>query len=443
MPSHREASAVSPWETIFAAAAGIWLALALTKFGNPVILDQRIAVPSNLHELLLGPWPVAWGYGLFVIVAVLSARTWRFRTLIPAWLLLTPLVWFAWQVLSATQTVDRTLTLATLKHFSVCVGAFYVGLFAFSQVAKPRVFWLALTGGFCVVLLTGWRQHFGGLAETREFFYSLPDWKSQPPELLKKIGSDRIYGTLFYPNAFAGAILLLLPPCLEQIWKAGWPKPGRLAAVGGLAVLAVVCLLWSGSKAGWLIAIVLGAIGLLHLNLDRRLKTLVVAVMILGGLAGFWLKYQGYFNRGASSVSARFDYWDVAWTTLKAEPLLGTGPGTFFVTYRKLKRPEAEMTRLAHNDYLQQGSDSGWVGMLAFIAWFWGALAFLYRRKLMGQGFALGIWLGLIGIALQSTVEFGLYIPGLAWPATFLMGTILGRPLALEGNPIDKGRRPS
>jgi hypothetical protein len=36
------------------------------------------------------------------------------------------------------------------------------------------------------------------------------------------------------------------------------------------------------------------------------------------------------------------------------------------IPYRQLKAPEAEMTRLAHNDYLQQGSDSGGPGMLLY-----------------------------------------------------------------------------
>jgi O-antigen ligase len=261
--------------------------------------------------------------------------------------------------------------------------------------------------------------------------------------LLKKIGSDRIYGTLFYPNALAGAILLLLPACLEQMWKTGWPKAGQVFACGGFTLLAFACLLWSGSKAGWLIALVLGVTALFHLDLSGRVKALIVSVLILGGLAGFWLRYQGYFNRGATSVSARFDYWDVAWRTLNSKPVLGTGPGTFFVTYRSSKRPEAEMTRLAHNDYLQQGSDSGWVGFLAFGVWIWGSLAVLYRRRSTGGGLRLGIWLGLMGMAIQSVVEFGLYIPALAWPTFFLLGTLLGVPPWGEGNPIDKGKAAS
>ncbi|MDB6023564.1 MAG: O-antigen polymerase, partial [Pedosphaera sp.] len=41
------------------------------------------------------------------------------------------------------------------------------------------------------------------------------------------------------------------------------------------------------------------------------------------------------------------------------------------------------------------------------------------------------VWLGVLGWALQSFVEFGLYIPALAWPAFGFMGWLLGANLAV------------
>jgi len=35
------------------------------------------------------------------------------------------------------------------------------------------------------------------------------------------------------------------------------------------------------------------------------------------------------------------------------------------------------------------------------------------------------LWLGLLGWALQGLVEFGLYIPALAWPAFTFLGLLL------------------
>jgi hypothetical protein len=451
MLSRKSEPTVDAWEGVFAGASGLWLALALIKFGNPVILDQQIQAPADLDELLINSWPVVWGYALLALVLIVSWRFWQWRPSsvavahhkppsarnplplrrvdapVPMWLLVAPLLWLGWQFLSATQTVDRALTTATLPHFVACVGAFYLGLFALARVSRLGPFWWGLVGGFLVVLIAGWKQHFGGLEETRRFFYSLPDWQSYPPEFLKKVSSNRIYSTLFYPNALAGVILLLLPASLAIVWRAGWPSRqwARLPLVGIIGVLGLGSLYWSGSKSGWLIAMIQGSLALVRSPLRTRSKALLLTAALSVGLGLFWLSYRDYFGRGATSVAARFDYWHAAWQTLATNPALGSGPGTFMVSYKRLKPPQAEMTRLAHNDYLQQGSDSGWPGALAYAAWVLGAIAMLYRNSSTDLS-NLGIRLGLVGMSLHGFVEFGLYIPALAWPFFLLLGWLLG-----------------
>ena len=430
MPSKSAVASNESWEGLFAGAAGLWLALALIKFGNPVILSQQIQAPANREELLLAPWPVSWGYALLGLVVLLGLRFWRWQTSAPPWLIGLPAIWLLWQCLSALQTVDRELTAQTMPHFFACVASFYVGLFAFRRVSQTRVFWIALLGAFVVVLAIGWRQHFGGLEESRRAFYSLPDWRNYPPDFLKKIASDRIFSTLFYPNTLAGVIILLLPACLMTLWQNNPSSSSavQLGVCGLVAILGLGCLYWSGSKGGWLIALAQGIVALLHAPLPKRAKLGIVVAFAVAGGAGFWFRYQSYFDRGATSVSARFDYWRAGWTTLQQRPVLGSGPGTFMASYKALKPPEAEMTRLAHNDFLQQGSDSGWIGMVAFAGWMLGGVSLLYRRSKLEGRRNLGIWLGLAGVTAQSFVEFGFYIPAIAWPTCFLLGWLGGVP---------------
>ena len=83
------------------------------------------------------------------------------------------------------------------------------------------------------------------------------------------------------------------------------------------------------------------------------------------------------------------------------------------------------MTRLVHNNYLEQASDSGVIGFLTFLALIIGLLTFLYRKSRREPALFF-VWLGLLGWALQGLVEFGLYIPALAWPAFLLFGWLLG-----------------
>ena len=75
------------WDGVFGGAVGLWLGLALLKFGNPVILDQRIPAPTNREELIIQAWPVSWGYWLLVVVVLLGFKTWRWKTGVPWWLL--------------------------------------------------------------------------------------------------------------------------------------------------------------------------------------------------------------------------------------------------------------------------------------------------------------------------------------------------------------------
>jgi hypothetical protein len=372
-------------------------------------------------------------FGIFVVRRAVAA---------PRWLIALPLVWLGWQFVAATNTVDAELTRSTLKHFVACVVCFYLGLFSLARLRNPIHFLWPICGGFLVMIAVGIQQHFGGLEESRQYFfaYVYPQTPSVPPEFLKKISSDRIFSTQFYPNALAGVVLLLLPATLVVIWQSKrWlTAAARTFLIGVVGLAALACLYWSGSKGGWLLMLVIGMVALLRLQFAMRLKVVLAGVVLMAGLAGFALKYAGFFQRGATSVSARFDYWDAALRTTVANPLFGTGPGTFAIPYKQIKRPESEMARLTHNDYLQQASDSGLVGFVFYVVFIGGAL-FLGKPSSSDAEsdsnlLRFSIWLGLLGWSLQSLLEFGLYIPALAWYSFACLGLLLGR----TAKPIDK-----
>jgi len=422
----------SIWPKTFAGLTGAWLGVSLVKFGNPVILDRLVESPRGFWEMVFNPWPVAWGYWMLSVLVISGAGVVRFKTSAPRWLVALPMVWFVWQLVAATQTVDVQLTNATLLHFAACNACFYLGLFALSRVRQMTWFWNFLLLGFAWVLWMGLCQHFGGLEATQQMIYQQPNWQQLPPEYLMRMASKRIFSTLVYPNAFAGAILLLLPASLAVVFKmtARLGNVVRGVLVGSLAYAGLACLFWSGSKSGWLIALALGLFTLLRLPLTRQVKLGVVIAILAVGLAGFFVKFSGYFHRGATSVSARFEYWRAAWEITKSHPVLGSGPGTFSVAYKKIKAPGAEMTRLAHNNYLEQASDSGVLGFFSFAAFVFGSLAVLYR-KLNVDLIRFGVLAGVLGWVAQGFVEFGLYIPAIAWPAFLFLGWLLG------GNEID------
>jgi hypothetical protein len=51
------------------------------------------------------------------------------------------------------------------------------------------------------------------------------------------------------------------------------------------------------------------------------------------------------------------------------------------------------------------------------------------------------LWLGTLGWALQSFVEFGLYLPALAWPAFAFLGCLLRRRFELEPENVGNDKR--
>ena len=86
------------------------------------------------------------------------------------------------------------------------------------------------------------------------------------------------------------------------------------------------------------------------------------------------------------------------------------------------------MARLAHNDYLEQFSDSGVIGGLAYATWIFLALTTVGRKIWRnGGGISLAIFVGLIGWFIQGFGEFGLYVPALAWTVFTLLGILVGQ----------------
>lgn len=452
---------------IYALMFGSFLGLAILKFGNPAILDQVIGSPASFSELLRDPWPLHWANALLAVLAVIGvivAFASKARWTGPRCLWMLPLVWFAWQLLSATQSVDRHLTAITLCQLGGCAACYFLGAVVVGKGEGWRFVMVGVLAALTFCLVRAVAQKFFEFPREREFMLESQrvGWTNLPPDLVQEMKHDnliinsngvdianplimqkyekgRVHGTLVYPNALAGAVLLLLPMGLVAVFDTtrNLRRLTCVAAMGLGIFLGAAALFASGSKGGWLVALAAGVLWLLRLNWPRRFKWLTVVVLVAGGLSVFAVRFQSYFAKGATSVGARFDYWRVAARVAVEKPLFGTGPGTFQRPYERLKRPDAEMARLVHNDYLEQFSDSGLTGGVTYITWILLMLWLPGRRVWRG-----GSWLEfavLVGLAAwfaQGLMEFSLYVPALAWTAFTLAGCLLAR----SANRFDKAR---
>ena len=456
---------------IYALVFGLFLGLCIIKFGNPVILDLKIDPPASLSEAWRYAWPTHWAnwilfplaaVGAMLIIPLLGAR----QPPQLRWLLVLPILWLGWQMLCATQTVDGNLTAITLWQFSGCVAAYFIGVFLFRSPRSLQFLLIGVLAGFTVCLIRATDQHFE-FPRTQKVLLEgqSTGWTNFPPEamqemrrdqtiittngvdvinpaILNRFSKNRVMGTLVYPNALAGIILLLFPVSLVLAFNGTKTlRPiVRGAAIALTLALGLAAFFWSGSKFGWLLAMTAGGICLFRLNWPLKLKISAILMVAVVGLGIFAVRFHSYFAHGATSATARLDYWRAAVQTTRSYPLFGTGPGTFQKPYARLKSPDSEMARLAHNDYLEQYSDSGIIGGIIYLVWIVTALVVAGKNLWKTDNPLLfAIFLGILAWFVQGFGEFGLYIPALAWTAFTLLGCLL----AQKPNPFDKKSPPA
>lgn len=439
--SHLEA--VTRAARVGSAVGGVVLGLGLIKFGNPVIMyaqaPEMFPLPRDPLEWLILAWPYALGVFLTAIAAAWIAAVLVGAPKMFNRLMFLPVAWLVWQCVAAVTGLDPSGSAWVVSHFACCVAWFYIGALVFGRVHPAATPWTGLVLGTACVIAVGLEQRFGGLEETRRFFwqYVYPGLPAAPAELIKRMQSDRIFSTMFYPNTLASALILCMPVVLWAVWsmRRWFERSARVFLVLALLAGALACLVWSGSKAGWLIALGQVMVLLLRVRMPAGLRSGILTVVCVTGLVVFAWRYAGYFQRGATSLGARLDYWAAAVKITGRHPIAGIGQGNFGRVYAQIKPPEAEMTRMVHNDYLQQACESGLVGLTLY-ALMLGSVLLRARPGPPGQWPPrFWLWLGLVGWSAHNLFEFGLYIPALAWPAFCMLG-VLARDADAHAGPM-------
>ena len=285
---------------LYTFAFGLFLGLCIWKFGNPVILDHKIIAPATPAEFFNEPWPLHWANWILLSLVGLGALLIfqkKFTWTQSQWLWLLPLIWLGWQFVSATQTVDADLTRATLWQFSGCVACYFLGALIFARGNLWRWLLPGLLAAFSFCLVRGIDQHVFEFPQNRQVLVEgeRNGWTNFPaatiaemkndgviintngidvanPAILEKFKKGRVAGTLIYPNALAGIVLLLWPISLALAFGATQKlkPPIRLAVIGLAIFLGGTALYWSGSKLGWLIVIAIGGFYLLRLDWPKK-----------------------------------------------------------------------------------------------------------------------------------------------------------------------------
>ena len=207
---------------------------------------------------------------------------------------------------------------------------------------------------------------------------------------------------------------------------------GRLQLGLFAAVAMGMSLLLTRSRSGIVacgVALTLGALAAGKRFATRRAR-LTTAVLVLaaafGAVAWAGIDFSARFSTSAESLSLRRHIWNDAVRVIADFPLTGTGLNTFAVAMEQYQTlPRTQSVLQAHNDYLQIAAEGGVLaGVPAALAVL--TLIVLIRRRFAARAddtmtywLRVGATTGLFAIALQSTVEFTLQMPGNA--AMFVM----------------------
>jgi putative inorganic carbon (HCO3(-)) transporter len=186
---------------------------------------------------------------------------------------------------------------------------------------------------------------------------------------------ERIMSSFGNPNFF-GDFLIVMSSITLALFM--YKKKIYLAI---LWLMILICSYHTMSKGTWLglafglvlFAVLYGFI-FLRTKINKKLLTLLtICMLIISSFAVFGI-YSKTRER-TDSASFRVFTWLSTWEMINTNPILGTGIGTFYLTYPSWRRPQIFFIEGKHNtesdhpenEYLEVWYDEGIVGLTIFL----------------------------------------------------------------------------
>jgi O-antigen ligase len=323
-------------------------------------------------------------------------------------------------------------------HF-LLYGIWYFVVAVFMDNARRREYALLLFMIFStMVCFWAFYQYRIGLEDMRQVYAQQQGYESfaaytnsivlselDPRSLLavKKLVSDRVFGTFVYPNALGGFLIVLIPVCLGCFMSF---RLGPVKLLSGLVLLiAAGTLMLSRSKAS------IGIVTMCLLALvyyARHARTLsnaawvFLSMIIIAAGTGmlFWGYGSGLAERLQATGGARLDYWHAAVRMIRDNPLRGWGSGGFTRNYLVYCQPGAEEARLAHNALLNIWTDYGLCGFIGLVTAIGIPLLTSLWHTATDKPFnwiSSACFTAALGFSLHCLVDFDFHIPGIVLPA--------------------------
>lgn len=230
----------------------------------------------------------------------------------------------------------------------------------------------------------------------------------------------RAYSLFDYPNTLASYLVMILGlnlglVFLQQGKTDFWHIPRWCRSVLALnLLLTLVCLFCSGSRNGYLVALLMLIVSFIGIKTYRWVKllgfsgfALIVVTTLQFGIGGRTLSWSWVTD------DPRVGVWNLALQMIRDRPLLGQGLGNFKLLYNG-EVPDYDYIAHAHNFWLMLGSEAGLPTMILFtlvvgLICHRGCLALVRLRQFPNHySILLGYHLCFLGIVLFSLLDITL-----------------------------------
>jgi O-antigen ligase len=386
---------------------------------SPLVVGLSIALGLTLIQLV--PLPAG-------LLQSLSPAATALRADGSALLGLSP-----WQAL----TTDAPATIAAAVVFLALLGLAIVTLrMATSERGRYRI--LCVVGALC------------GVTAAIVGIHHLLDLRALYGVYEPEYAAPRMLGPLLNANSLACLTAVGATICIGLAAyprQPGWVRAIWLVVVAGCGAVTVATVSRGATIAfvgGSLITIAL-LVGQRLLNTDgskRRRSRFITNALPIGIVAGCMIVLVIYSNasmveRQISEISvqefhqtrSKYAAWQSATKLIEEAPILGIGRGSFETNFTRVHAPSGiSIYSHVENEYLQAVVDWGIAGALALgVVAIW--LVIVAIRRWRDGPLAAGALGALAVVAMQSNVDFGLELLGLAAPLTAIAATLTYVPL--------------
>ncbi len=250
--------------------------------------------------------------------------------------------------------------------------------------------------------------------------------------------------TFYWPNPFAGFLLLVVP--LELIRTVAAPTRRDALAHGAMTTLLILSVVLTYSRGAWaalVIALALGAIVFRPPSWRAAVwrgmilaAAVAIAVVLLTAnkpqaqsSTGLAARAASIADTGDTSIQGRLSFWRAGWRIFRDHPLGGTGAGTFAAVHPQYQQDVRFYARDVHSVYVQTLAELGLVGAIV-LAILLGAFYRVWRTALRSvrntseRAVVAGIGLGLVAFFAHSGIEMNWSFPAGPAVAFALLGVV-------------------